>query len=201
MAAQRAGKLITRGTLIVCALIFYVELFSGTKFDVSAAWFLVIAIAAFGLSFVSIVALAQKRRIGLVGLAASAIAMSWSVLSFGPGGDRIISQINAADGTEMCLLHQHNANWAEPYSISFCYRKPGQAWKKMYYDHQDLRWWFGEITVDESGKRAVVRRFILPVAYFDIATEQFTIARREQTYSGDSAAMPPTWTPEEEIRH
>lgn len=194
--ARRNGRSINIGIAVLVGLVFGNELFDDTQFDVSALWLLLVLGAGLIVLCISIASIERNPRKAGIGITAAIVALAWLVLSLAPGGDRIISRIQATDGTEMCMLQQANGYWAEPYSLTFCYRKPGKMWKRMYFDHQDLRWWFGSISLDRTGNRAVVRRFILPVAYFDIAAEQFTIVRRGSTGDGYSAAAPPTWTPE-----
>src|SRR5215204_367868 len=151
------------------------------------------------LVIVSILNMSRGWRRALAVLAAAAIGASWVVMSFAPGGDRIIARASAADGTEMCIIQRFTGEWAEPYRVSSYYRREGGEWGWFYYEHEDTRWWFGSLRLTGDGKRVEVRRFVTPVAYFDLEKEAFTIVRRDRTLKGPQRWMPPGWQPEGEV--
>ena len=170
---------------------------AGTGMEAGCWMFLLSALAAIICTGVlSLHCLRRKRRIGVLGLAVTVFGGCWLVLSFAPGGNRVIARTLAPDGTEMCLIQRWEG---EPYRVSFYYRRPGQQWGWFYYEHEDTRWWLGSIRLSADGKRAEIRRFISPVAYFDIPTESFTLVRWSRTLSPAQQWMAPGWKPEAEL--
>jgi len=183
------------------ALVLYVLLFefvAGTRwagFPRILLYVFPVAIVVVG--FAAAISLLRRKRIGWIGLVATALSGVWFVLSCGPGGSGVISQVVASDGTEMCLVQGYSGEWREPYRISFYCRRPGQTWGWFYYDHKDTRWWHGSIKLGEAGTRATIRRFLRPVAYFDLHTESLTIARWGQGIVGAQRRMELGWKPAE----
>jgi hypothetical protein len=175
-----AKKIIIAGIVTLPLSVFAFELLDGSRWGKLCFLFLVVAFL--GSIFFSLATLAVKSlgwRWKIAGLVMAAFALSWVVASFSPGGNRTISKVTCPDGSELYLEQKKNDSLGEPYTISFYCKKPGQPAKWFYYDHQDQRWWFGHIELNSDGTRATVRRFILPVAYFDIQHEQFSLVRRE----------------------
>jgi hypothetical protein len=144
----------------------------------------------------SVILLARRDRHGFVGLAAAAFAIAWLVVFFigVPGG--IVARATAADGTEMCVIETPGG---ETRQTGFYYRRPGQRWGWFYYEHEDSRWWLGRIRVSPDSTRAVLYRLFLPVAYFDIPTERFTIVRWGRTLGPAQRWMPEGWSPEKAL--
>jgi transglutaminase-like putative cysteine protease len=184
-----SGKVAKAGGL---ALVFYIALF---EFLAGTRWTGFTRLILFGL--VILILLLQRKRMGWFGWGAAAFTCIWLVLSFGPGGSGIISQVVAPDGTEMCLVQGYSGNLLEPYRISFYCRHPGQNWDWYYYDHKDTRWWYGSIKLKENGTRATIYRLLRPVAYFDLPTESLTIVRWGQGIAGSHQQMEPGWHPTE----
>src|SRR6266436_5198961 len=168
--------------LPLCVLGF--EFLDNTRFDKMFGIAGLGVVGGIGALFLlSLCCVARKTRVALLGFGVSAVALVWLVASFAPGGDRIISRVTAAGGTEICVVQRYTSLWSEPYEVRFYYRRPGQAWGWFYFDHQDTRWWMGKISLSRDGRRATIRRVLLPVAYFDIPAEAFTIVRRGSTAS------------------
>jgi hypothetical protein len=145
---------------------------------------LLVCAAVISIGLLSLRYLRRKQPIGFVALGVTLLGGCWLVLSFAPGGSRIIARTTAPDGTDMCLIQSWDG---EPYRVSFCYRRPGQQWGWFYYEHEDTRWWLGSISLSADGKRAEIRRFVSPVAYFDIPNESFTIVRWSRTLRRDGS--------------
>lgn len=99
----------------------------------------------------------------------------------------------------MCILQNFTGTWTEPYRVGFYYRRPGEPWGWFYYEHEDLRWWFGSIKLTTDRKRAEIRRFVSPVAHFDPEKEAFTIVRVNRTIVQAQRWMPQGWQPEDEL--
>jgi hypothetical protein len=190
--------ILTTVSMLLCITAF--ELFVGTNRE-GYCWALLIGtvVCVVTLAIVSLVTIGRRLRAALLGLGAAAIGASWVVMAFSPGGDRIIARPTAPDGTEMCILQSFTGDWTEPYRVSFCYRRPGQPWGWFYYEHEDTRWWFGSIKLTTDGKRAEIRRFVSPVAYFDPAKEAFTIVRWNRTIVQAQRWMPAGWDPKDEL--
>ena len=174
------------------ALLFYVVLF---EFLAETQWTGFPRLILFG--FTILILLLQKKRIGWFGWVAAAFAVIWLVLSFGPGGSGIISQVVAPDGTEMCLVQGYSGNLLEPYRISFYCRHPGQNWDWYYCDHKDTRWWYGSIKLEENGTRVTIRRLLRSVADFDLSTDSLTLIRWGKGITGSHQQMEPEWNPSE----
>lgn len=193
-------KLITVGVIALVLSVGGVELLAGTRMEAACPVFLLAVMACIvALIPLSLAAVVRRRRAGFAGFSAAVFGCVWFILSFGPGGDRVISRTTTSDGTDMCVIQQFTGHWGESYQVGFYYRRPGQQWGSFYYDHEDTRWWLGSIRVAADGKRATIRRFLLPVAYFDIPTESFTSVRSSRTFSPAHTWMPPDWTPESEL--
>jgi hypothetical protein len=189
--------------LLIFAMVLCIsgfELFSGTRND-GLCWVLLIGavLCVVTLVVVSFAIISRRWRTALVCVAASAAGASWVIMSFAPGGDRIIARARAADGTDMCMIQKFTGDWGEPYRVSFYYRRRGSDWGWFYYEHEDTRWWFGNLRLTGDGKRVEVRRFVSPVAYFDLQTEAFTIVRINRTLTGAQRWMPSGWEPEDEV--
>jgi len=180
------------GSMLLCMAGF--ELFDGCWLFLPGA-----VICIVGLSVISLVMIRHRWRMAMLGLSAAAVGAFWIVMAFAPGGDRIIGRTKAPDGTEMCMVQKFSGHWAEPYRVSFYYRRPGQDWGWFYYEHEDTRWWFGTIRLSADGKQAEIRRCVSPVAYFHLPNEAFTIVRWNRTIEGAQHRMPPGWEPEDEL--
>ena len=146
--------------------------------------------------FSSVILLVRRDGHGFVGLGAAAAAITWVVVFFvsPPGG--IVARATAPDGTEMYVIETPGG---ETRQTGFYYRRPGQRWGWFYYEHEDSRWWLGRIRVSSGGTRAVLYRLFLPVAYFDISTERFTIVRWNRTLGPAQRWMPEGWSPEKAV--
>jgi hypothetical protein len=184
--------------MVLCITGF--ELSSGTRNE-GVCWVLLMGavLCIVALVVVSLVIINRRWRTALVCLAAAATGGSWVIMSFAPGGGRIIARASAPDGTDVCIIQQFTGDWAEPYRVSFYYRRKEGQWGWFYYEHEDTRWWFGSLRLSADGKRAEVRRFVSPVAYFDLQTEAFTLVRLNRTLTGAQRWMPPGWQPEDEV--
>lgn len=147
----------------------------------------------------------SKRRITLVQrlqlLSLAAIGMFcvgafWLVRGVFPGGDGVVARATASDGTELCMTQKYNDSIAEPYTVSFYYRRPGRPWGWYYFEHEDLRWVAGRIRLAEQGTLARIYNGVTEVARFDIPHERFTIARWNRTTSPAQLWMHSAWKPE-----
>jgi hypothetical protein len=144
-------------------------------------------------AFFSLTLSSERCRIGFVGIGLPLFAVAWLVVSFTVGGRGIVALAVAPDGTEMCVIETPGG---ETHQTGFYYRRPGQPWGWFYYEHEDSHWWAGRIRVSDDGKRAVVYRSFLPVAYFDLPTERFTIVRWNRALAPAQRWMPKDWRPE-----
>src|ERR1041385_5352951 len=72
------------------------------------------------------------------------------------GASRVLTRAVAPDGTELCVIQTANPDWAEPFTTSVYYRKPGQTWGWLYYDHQDIYWPRARTEVDPVARRMTV---------------------------------------------
>lgn len=109
-------------------------------------------------------------------------------------GPRIVSRATAPDGTEMCIVQRFN--WgAEPFTTSFVYRRPGGAWGRFYFDHQDDYWSSGEVALDTNRGVAIFYRGHAPAVTFDWANERYTLHRLNRTETGAQWKMPAGWNP------
>lgn len=189
---------LTMVSMLLCITAF--ELFAGTRRE-GYCWVFLFGTAACVVTLlaVSFVIIGRRWRTALLGLGAAGMGALWIVMSFSPGGDRIIARATTPDGTEMCMLQRFSGEWTEPYRASFYYRRPGEQWGLFYYEHEDLRWWFGSIKVEADGKRAEIRRFVSPVAHFEVQREAFTIVRFNRTIVQAQRWLPAGWEPENEL--
>jgi hypothetical protein len=182
------------------ALLFYVLLFeflAGTRwtgFPRILLYIFPVAVVLVGLAAAR--SLLRRERSRWFSVGTVAFSAVWLVLSCGPGGSGVISQVAAPDGTEMCLVQGYSGKCWKPYRTSFYCRRPGQNWSWFYYDHKDTRWWHGSIKFQENGTRATIRRLLRPVAYFDLPTESLSLVRWSQGIV-DSRRMEPGWKPAE----
>ena len=115
-----------------------------------------------------------------------------------PGKNVILARTTAPGGVEMCVTHRSNYS-AEPYTVSFYYKRPHQPWGWFYYEHEDTRWLRGSIEVNDEGTMAFIKRGRAVVATFDLTTDSFTIKRWNRTLRGTQEWMPDGWTPEHAI--
>ena len=144
----------------------------------------------------SLILLVRRDRTCLVGFAAVIFAVLWHVVFFTAGGRGVVARATAPDGTEMCVIETPGG---ETHQTGFYYRRPGQRWGWFYYEHEDSRWWIGRIRVSPGSERAILYRLFLPVAYFDIPTERFTIVRWGRTLGPAQRWMPEGWSPEDAL--
>ncbi len=151
------------------------------------------------------------RRFFLRGrrVAFAVTALIWIVLTIGvlrvtyaflPGKNVVLDRVTTTEGVELALTHRSNGSLGEPYTISFYYRKPGERWGWFYYEHEDTRWWDGQIELNEDESLATIMRGTKPVATFDISNSAFTILGWDRTITGAQQWMPENWSPEEETR-
>jgi hypothetical protein len=196
--SENMTTVLTMVAMLLC--ITACELFAGTRRE-GYCWVLLIGtvVCVATLTIASLVALGRRRRRAFLGLGAATGGAWWIVMSFSPGGDRIIARTTAPDGIEMCILQSFTGEWAEPYRVSFYYRRPGQPWGWFYYEHEDMRWWFGSINLTTDGRRAEILRFVSPVAHFDLQKEAFTIVRINRRIVQAQRWMPAGWEPENEL--
>ena len=111
------------------------------------------------LGILSVLALAGYARIGYAML---------------PLGDKRVAEFRTASGAEF-VVHQICNYSAEPYTTRFYYRlSPSNRWYAFYMDHEDTRWFSGQIDFDEQRQEAVVRRGKEIVASFDANALAFT---------------------------
>lgn len=167
------------------------------------ALLLLIPLAAILLPFLMRRLLLRGRRIAF-----AATALLWIVLTIGtfrvsyaflPGKNVVLDRVTTADGVELALTHRSNDSISEPYTVSFYYRRPGDPWGWFYYDHEDTRWWDGQIEVNEDESLATVLRGDERVATFDISSSAFTILRWDRTTMGAQRWMPTDWSPEDDV--
>lgn len=174
------------------------EFFSGTRHAMLSVYFLPLALVGILTALISsLVLLIRRQRAGIVGLGAVAGAILGIIVFFTAGDWGIVASLTAPDGTEMCVIETPGG---EPYQTDFYYRRPGQRWGSFYYEHEDSHWWIGRIRLSPDGARAVLYKWFLPVAYFDILEERFTIVRRGRTLGPAQQWMPEGWTPEDALK-
>ena len=89
--------------------------------------------------------------VGLVGLAAAIL-----FYDMGPGGSGVLAAKRLPDGSEYMVTQKYNGQWAEPYTVSFYMRKPGQPWGWCYIDHQDSRRTNVRLSYDQAADTVVV---------------------------------------------
>lgn len=105
---------------------------------------------------------------------------------------RIIARAVAPDGTEMCLVQRlSDGPW---FNTGFYYRRPGQPWKWMYYDHEGKYWGGSRVTLDTNAAVATFYRGSTPAITFHWETEAYLLHRRN-SYSSNGSAMPEGWEP------
>ena len=126
--------------------------------------------------------------------------LSYFAYGFLPGKNVIIARAQTSDGVDLCVLHTSNYS-AEPYTIGFYYKKPNHPWGWFYYEHEDTRWFRGNIELNEDESTAYIKRGSTIVATFDLTTDSFTIKRWNRTLAGAQEWLPLEWTPEQEIKN
>lgn len=174
------------------------EVFWGTQHEtLSENLFLVGLAGILTAGIASLVVVRRRKCVGIVGIAAATIAIVWVVISLTGGSHGIVARLTAPDGTEMCVIETPGG---ETHQTGFYYRRPGQRWGWFYYEHEDSHWWFGHIGMGSDSRHAVLYRVFLPVAYFEIPTESFTIVRSGRTLSPAQGWMPEGWKPEDALK-
>ncbi len=110
-------------------------------------------------------------------------------------GPRVVARAVAPDGTEMCIVQKFN--WGvELFTTSFVFRRPGGRWGWFYFDHQDLYWGSGGISLDTNTSTAVFYRGSAPAVTFLWKTETYTLHRWNRTMTGAQSELPDGWHPE-----
>jgi hypothetical protein len=185
------------GTALIVSGLAGFEIFFGSAQEwVSGRALQITLLGVLIAGFSSMILLVRRDGHGFVGLGAAAVAIAWVAVFFvsAPGG--IVARATAPDGTEMCVIETPGG---ETRQTGFYYRRPGQRWGWFYYEHEDSRWWLGRIRVSPDSERAVLYRLFLPVAYFDIPAERFTIVRWGRTLGPAQRWMPEDWSPEDAL--
>ncbi len=194
-----ARKIVFAGIILVLVGLVGFEAFFGTRqemLSVRSIELMFVGVLVVGIS--SCVLLIRRQRVGLVGLGVAAVAILWILVFFSAGSRGIVASITAPDGTEMCVIETPGG---ETHQTGFYYRRPGQRWGWFYYEHEDSHWWVGRIRLSPDSTRAVLYRLFLPVAYFDIPEETFTIVRWGRTLGPAQQWMPEGWTPEDALKY
>ncbi len=179
--------------LIVLGLAGHEIFFGSAQESLSGGSFQFMLLGILIAGLFSLVLLVRRDRSCILGFGAVTFAMLWELMFFTAGGRGMVARATSADGTEMCVIETPGG---ETHQTGFYYRRPGQRWGWFYYEHEDSRWWLGRIHVSPGSTRAVLYRLFLPVAYFDIPTERFTIVRWGRTLGPAQRWMPEGWSPE-----
>lgn len=115
--------------------------------------------------------------------------LAFFILSRTAGGRVVIDSKRTLGGTQIILKQSYNQNFGEPYTVDFFYKRKGEPWKWFYIDHEDTRWWSGEIKVFSENKIEVWRGRTL-VAVFDSEAETFYLSSLRRTAKGPSFTFP-----------
>lgn len=191
-------KILYVGVAMLLVGLVGFEFFAGTRHEMLSVNSLLLALVGILPALISsFVLLLRRQRAGIIGLGAVAVTILAFIVLFTAGGRDIVASLTAPDGTEMCVIETPDG---EDHQTGFYYRRPGQRWGWFYYEHEDSHWWVGRIRLTPDGTRAVLYRWFLPVAYFDIPTERFTIVRWGRTLSPAQRWMPEGWTPEDALK-
>jgi hypothetical protein len=193
-----ARRITYIGSVLIAVGLLGSEIFCGSRRE--WLWGLLCQLtllAGFVVGTSSIMLLRRQDQRGLFGLIIAIFSIIWVIPFSSVGWHGIVSRVTAPDGTEMCVIETPGG---ETRQTGFYYRRPGQRWGWFYYEHEDSHWWFGRIRLSSDGTRAVLYRFVLPVAYFDIPTERFTIARWDRTLGPAQRWMPEDWRPEDALK-
>src|SRR5438046_2788393 len=99
-------------------------------------------------------------------------------------GPRILARALAPDGTEMYMVQE--SSWKELpwFTTSFVYRKPGGAWGRFYYHHEDNYWSGGRVAIDTNAGVAVFYRRGSPAVTFAWGPDPYTMHRWNRTMTG-----------------
>lgn len=130
----------------------------------------------------------------IIALVLLALVVSITMSLHHVSAPRIVGRSVAADGTEMCIVQE--CNWSlEPFTTSFVYRRPGSAWRRFYFDHEDIYWGSTRATIDTNRGVAVFYRGSLPAVTFAWADETYTLHRWNRVDT-DPMQMPAGWSPQ-----
>jgi len=191
-------KIVCGGIVTILVGLVGLEVFAGTRLEILTNYsFRLFLVGILVAVISSVVLLIRRQRAGIVVLGAAAVAILGIIVFFTAGGRDIVARLTAPDGTEMCVIETPGG---ESHQTGFYYRRPGQRWGWFYYEHEDSHWWVGRIHLSPEGTRAGLYRLFLPVAYFDIPTERFTIVRWGRTLGPAQRWMPEGWTPEDALK-
>lgn len=187
-------KIICGGIVMILVGLVGLEVLAGTRLEILTNYSFLLILVGILVAVISfVVLLIRRERAGIVVFGAAAVAILGIIVFFTAGGRDIVARLTAPDGTEMCVIETPGG---ETHQTGFYYRRPGQRWGWFYYEHEDSHWWVGRIRLNPDNTRAVLYRWFLPVAYFDIPTERFTLVRWGRTLGPAQRWMPEGWTPE-----
>ena len=95
--------------------------------------------------------------IGTILTAALILAGSLFLMIVQPGGDGVQAHLKLDDGSEYMV--KQRCNWsAEPYTVGFYMRAPGQKWGWCYVDHEADRWRGVTLTHDTARDVIVIHQ-------------------------------------------
>ena len=93
----------------------------------------------------------------------------------GPVPTGIVASLRLADGSEYMVTQRDNGNWAEPYTVSFHMRSPGEQLGWCYIDHQADGWRRVSATYDPTSDVVTVAKWGVWQAALDRKRGTFVI--------------------------
>jgi hypothetical protein len=111
---------------------------------------------------------------------------------------RTVARAMTPEGIELRIVQE--CNWSiEPFTTSFVYRQPHQNWQWFYYDHEDLYWGTGAVSLDTTNHVAVFYRGSTPAVTFHWDSKIFTLHRWNRTLTNSQNQMPLDWNPKKSV--
>jgi hypothetical protein len=89
---------------------------------------------------------------------------------------RVVAYARSTNGMEFCVVQRFAAG--DLFNTSCYYRKPGEAWRWLYYDHDDVYWAKGKVTSDETVQEVSVFRDGKLIVTFNWRTETYRILHK-----------------------
>ena len=91
-----------------------------------------------------------------------------------PGPSGVVASLRLPDGSEYMVTQR--CNWsAEPYTVAFYMRSPGDSWGWCYIDHEAFRWRNVKMTYDTATDSIIVTKGGRRVAVLDRKRSMFWI--------------------------
>jgi hypothetical protein len=139
---------------------------------------LLMAVLALASTIHGLCVLLRQWPVGLIHLTLGILSLNIFVGYFSQGGDGTVTRSVLNDGTEIEVRQRHTGFLGEPYFVDLAIRRPGDAWRTWYVDHQDIRWWFGFIRHDHTTQTVHFGRLLSDIGRIDLSTGELVLTRR-----------------------